>query len=50
MSPDTVSTNFFADQVQNSPRKSHLYQAARQTLHRKLFLMQVYAPHPQIYF
>lgn len=35
MSPDTVSTNFFTDQMQNSPRKSHLYQAARETLHRE---------------
>lgn len=35
MSPDTVSTNFFTDHMQNSPRKSHLYQAARETLHRE---------------
>ncbi|KAG0028554.1 hypothetical protein BGZ82_008363 [Podila clonocystis] len=42
MSPDTVSTNFFSDQVQNSPRKNHLYQAARQTLHPR----DKPSPHP----
>ncbi|KAG0090890.1 hypothetical protein BGZ93_009084 [Podila epicladia] len=42
MSPDTVSTNFFTDHLQNSPRKNHIYQAARQTLHPR----NKPSPHP----
>ncbi|KAF9217972.1 hypothetical protein BGZ59_005743 [Podila verticillata] len=42
MSPDTVSTNFFTDHLQNSPRQSHLYQAARETLHPR----NKPSPHP----
>ncbi|KAF9316809.1 hypothetical protein BG003_001538 [Podila horticola] len=33
LSPDSEATKFFSEQMQNSPRKSHLFEAARETLH-----------------
>ncbi|KAF9371315.1 hypothetical protein CPB97_002050 [Podila verticillata] len=33
LSPDSEATKFFSEQLQNSPRKSHLFEAARETLH-----------------
>ncbi|KAF9979440.1 hypothetical protein BGZ75_009705 [Mortierella antarctica] len=33
MSPDSEATHFFSEHMQNSPRKSHLFEAARETLH-----------------
>ncbi|CAO3564366.1 unnamed protein product [Mortierella alpina] len=33
MSPDSEATHFFSEHMQNSPRKSHLFEAAQETLH-----------------
>ncbi|KAF9909868.1 hypothetical protein EC991_007858 [Linnemannia zychae] len=33
LSPDSEATHFFSEHMQNSPRKSHLFEAARETLH-----------------
>ncbi|KAF9935452.1 hypothetical protein FBU30_000050 [Linnemannia zychae] len=33
LSPDSEATHFFSEHMQNSPRKSHLLEAARETLH-----------------
>ncbi|KAF9156099.1 hypothetical protein BG015_007276 [Linnemannia schmuckeri] len=33
LSPDSEATHFFSEHLQNSPRKSHLLEAARETLH-----------------
>ncbi|KAG0209674.1 hypothetical protein BGX28_010053 [Mortierella sp. GBA30] len=33
LSPDSEATHFFSEHLQNSPRRSHLFEAARETLH-----------------
>ncbi|KAF9188183.1 hypothetical protein BGZ50_001481 [Haplosporangium sp. Z 11] len=33
LSPDSEATRFFSEHMQNSPRKSHLFEAAKETLH-----------------
>ena len=42
LSPDSESTHFFSEQMQNSPRKSHLFEAARETLLGKEIFSSLY--------
>ncbi|KAF8944186.1 hypothetical protein BGZ47_004547 [Haplosporangium gracile] len=46
LSPDSEATRFFSEHLQNSPRKSHLLEAARETLHGKIFANDRPFPHP----
>ncbi|KAF9198266.1 hypothetical protein BGZ49_000950 [Haplosporangium sp. Z 27] len=40
LSPDSEATHFFSEQIQNSPRKTQIFEAARDTLHERA------PPHP----
>lgn len=43
LSPDSEATHFFSEHMQNSPRKSHLFEAARETLHGMMIYLFLYA-------